>query len=126
MYCNLFIYTYPPFCSHSLILNMDFKFSQQSHKLPVITGVITPISRVKSPQLPIYFRPFIVVISPFVNGKGPPCKNSDQYTPMYSRMVSFLPGTFELSQRLKIIPEIMGTIPNEGMLRLPNEGKHHD
>ena len=30
-------------------------------------GVITPISRVKSPQLPIYFRPFIRVITPVIH-----------------------------------------------------------
>ena len=38
--------------------------------LPVITVVITPISRVFSPQLPIYFPPFIGVISPFITGSG--------------------------------------------------------
>ena len=39
--------------------------------LLVINGVITPISRVKSPQLPIYFRPFIgLKITPFITGRG--------------------------------------------------------
>ena len=50
-----------------------FESVQMSYKvgpLPVITVVITPISRVFSPQVPIYFRPFIGVISPFINGSG--------------------------------------------------------
>ena len=36
--------------------------------LPVMNGVISPISRVISPQLPIYFRPFIRVITTFITG----------------------------------------------------------
>ena len=50
-----------------------FESAQMSYEvgpLPVITVVITPISRVFSPQLPVYFRPFIGVISPFINGSG--------------------------------------------------------
>ena len=43
-----------------------------------LNGVITPISRVFSPQWPIYFRPFIRLIirliTPFVTGRGPPCR----------------------------------------------------
>ena len=35
-----------------------------------INRVITPISRVKSPQLPMYFWPFIGVITPFVTGRA--------------------------------------------------------
>ena len=38
---------------------------------PVINGIITSISRVKKPQLPIYFQPFIRVITPFITGRGP-------------------------------------------------------
>ena len=46
------------------------KMSYKVGPLPVITVVITPISRVFSPRVPIYFRPFIGVISPFINGSG--------------------------------------------------------
>ena len=38
--------------------------------LPVINGVITPISRVITPGKPIYFRPFIGVITLFITGSG--------------------------------------------------------
>ena len=43
--------------------------------LPGINGVITPISRIISPTLPIDFRPFIRVISPWINNwaRGLPC-----------------------------------------------------
>ena len=37
-------------------------------------GPITPISRVViTPVKPIYFRPFIEVITPFITGRGPSC-----------------------------------------------------
>ena len=43
-----------------------------------LNGVITPKSRVFSPQWPIYFRPFIRLIirliTAFVTGRGPPCR----------------------------------------------------
>ena len=43
--------------------------------LPVVNGAISPTSRVITitpvrPQLPIYFRPFSGVISPFITGSG--------------------------------------------------------
>ena len=33
----------------------------------------TLISRVKYPQLTIYFPPFIGVVTIFISGRGPPC-----------------------------------------------------
>ena len=40
----------------------------QDGPLPVISGVITPVSRAITPQLPIHFRSFIGVIAPVVTG----------------------------------------------------------
>ena len=42
----------------------------QGGPLPVISGFITPLIGVITPQLPIYFRPFIGVLSPFKSGSG--------------------------------------------------------
>ena len=47
--------------------DISINISYKVGPLPVITGVITPISRVKSPGLPIYVRPFIGLITPFIN-----------------------------------------------------------
>ena len=46
--------------SGSVIINKRYL---QGGPLPVISGLISPLSRVFSPQLPIYFRPFIRVIT---------------------------------------------------------------
>ena len=56
--------------SNSFHLFESAQMSYEVGPLPVITVVITPISRVFSPQLPTYFRPFIGVRSPFINGSG--------------------------------------------------------
>ncbi len=40
--------------------------SLQGGPLPVISGVMAPISRVNSPQLPSYFRPFIGAPYPYL------------------------------------------------------------
>ena len=45
----------------------------QGGPLPVVIGVITPISRAITPGTPIYFRPFIEVITPVITSRGPPC-----------------------------------------------------
>ena len=56
-------------------------FSKKIHQqlqgvpLPVINGVITPISRVITP-VP-FIRPFIRVIPPFITSRGPPCNISN-------------------------------------------------
>ena len=45
----------------------------QGVPLPVESRVITPLIMV-IPQLPIYFRPFVGVITPLITSRGPPCK----------------------------------------------------
>ena len=55
---------------------------------PVISRVKTSISWVKSPQLPIYLRPFIgAILPPSINSRSPPCTlpETNSHTPLFSQ-----------------------------------------
>ena len=59
--------------------------------LPDIFGVITPISRLFSPQLPIYFGPFIrATITPFITIVGTHLSPASPFAPACPEAVSKL------------------------------------
>ena len=62
-YENGWFWGYHYFRKHPYHATANHNCSLQGGPLSVINGVITTISRVISPQLPIYFRPFIEVMS---------------------------------------------------------------
>ena len=93
--CTSLLYSYLPFFTSHLLnrccqpkINQYITGKNQKSRcriisleggpLPVISGVIVPISRVISPQLPMYFRPFIKKLPMSLHlfqdwFGGPPC-----------------------------------------------------
>ena len=72
------IFTLDEIKKTSFRVKMNEKVSNQHLQykvgpLLVINGVITPISRVKSPQLPIYKAIYRAYNSTYNDRRGPPC-----------------------------------------------------